>query len=55
MLVKNGDYMQVAEATEENNDIIKIAYDIKLAGHQGIFKTLKRIQKKQPGKVSKLM
>ena len=45
-LVKNGDYMQVAEATEKNNDIIRDAHDTRLAGHQGIFKTLKRIQEK---------
>ena len=27
MLVRNGDYMQVAEATEENQNIIKEAHD----------------------------
>ena len=46
MLVKNGNYMQVTEATEKNNDIIKKVHDTKLAGHQRIFKTLKRIQEK---------
>ena len=46
MLVKNGNYMQIAETTEENNDIIKNAHDTKLTGHQGIFKTMKRIQEK---------
>ena len=46
MLVKKSDYMQIIEATEKNNDIIKEIHDIKKAGHQGIFKTLKKIQKK---------
>ena len=46
MLVKTGNYMQIIEATEENNDIIKKAHDTKLAGHQRILKTLKRIQEK---------
>ena len=46
MLIKNGNYMQVIEATEENNDIIKNVHDTRLAGHQGIFKILKRIQEK---------
>ena len=46
MLVKNGNYMQVAETTEENNDIIRKAHDTRLAGHQKNFKTLKRIQEK---------
>ena len=55
MLVKKGDYMQITEATEKNNDIIRNANDTKLTGHQRIFKTLKRIQKNQPGKTSKLI
>ena len=46
MLVKNGNYMQVTEATEENNDIIRDAHDTKLAGYQKVLKTLKRIQEK---------
>ena len=46
MLVKNGDYMQITETTEKNNDIISDVHDTKLTGHQGIFKTLKKIQKK---------
>ena len=46
MLVKNGDYMQITEATEKNNNIIKNAHDIRLAGHQKKIKTLKRIQEK---------
>ena len=46
MLVKNGNYMQIIKTTEENNDIIKKAHDIKLTGYQKIFKTLKRIQEK---------
>ena len=29
MLVKNGDYMQIAEATERNNDIIRNVHDTK--------------------------
>ena len=33
MLVKNGNYMQVTETTEENNDIIRNAHDTRLAGH----------------------
>ena len=43
MLVKNGNYMQIAEATEKN-DIIRNVHDIKLTGYQRIFNTLKRIQ-----------
>ena len=39
LLVKNGNYMQIAEATEKNNDIIKNVHDSKLAGHQKFFKT----------------
>ena len=46
MLIKNGNYMQITEATEENNNIIREAHDTKLSGHQGIFKTLKKIQEK---------
>ena len=46
MLIKKGNHMQVAETTEENNDIIRNVHDIRLAGHQKIFKTLKRIQEK---------
>ena len=46
MLVKNGNYMQVIEITEENNDIIRNVHDTRLAEHQRIFKTLKRIQEK---------
>ena len=44
MLVKNGNYMQITEATEKNNDIIRDAHDTKLVGHQKIFKILKKIQ-----------
>ena len=46
MLVKNGNYMQMTEATEKNNDIIRNAHDTKLTGYQRIFKTLKKIQEK---------
>ena len=46
MLVKNGNYMQIIETTEENNDNIKNVHDTKLAGHQRIFKILKKIQEK---------
>ena len=46
MLVKNGNYMQITETTEKNNDIIRNVHDTKIAGHQKIFKTLKRIQGK---------
>ena len=46
MLVKNGNYMQVTEATEKNNDIIRNVHDTKLAEHQKNLKTLKRIQEK---------
>ena len=55
MLVKNGNYMQITETTEENNDIIKNVHDINLTGYQKIFKTLKKIQKQQHRKTSKLM
>ena len=55
MLIRNGDYMQITEAIEKNNDIIKNVHDPKLTEHQIIFKTLKKIPKKQPGKISKLM
>ena len=34
MLVKNGNYIQVAETTAKNNDIIKSVHDSKLTGHQ---------------------
>ena len=53
MLIRNGDYMQVAETTEENQNIIKKTHDTKLTGHQGIFKTFKKIQKKRHGKALK--
>ena len=46
MLVRNGNYMQITEATEENNDIIKNIHDTRITGHQKIFKVLKRIQEK---------
>ena len=46
MLVKKGIYMQITETIEKNNDIIKNVHDIKLTGHQRIFKTLKKIQEK---------
>ena len=46
MLVKNGNYMQITEATEKNNDIIKNVHETKLAGHQKKFKTLKKLQEK---------
>ena len=46
MLVKNGNYMQITEATEENNDIIRNVHDTKLTGYQRILKTLKKIQEK---------
>ena len=46
MLVRKSDYMQVAEASEENQNIIREAHDTKLAGYQGVFKTFKKIQKK---------
>ena len=55
ILVKQGNYMQVTEATEKNNDIIKNAHDTRLTGYQGIFKTLKGYMKKQLGKTSRLM
>ena len=45
MLIRKNDYMQVAEATEENQNIIKKAHDAKLAGYQRVFKPFKRIQK----------
>ena len=46
MLIRNGDYMQITETIEKNNDIIKNVHDTKLTGHQRIFKTLKKIQEK---------
>ena len=46
MLVKNGNYMQITEAIEKNNDIIRNIHDTKITGHQKIFKTLKKIQEK---------
>ena len=38
--------MQMAEAIEKNENIIKNAHDTKLAGHQKVFKTLKKVQEK---------
>ena len=46
MLIKNGNYMQVTEITEKNENIIKNAHDTKLIGHQKNFKKLKKIQEK---------
>ena len=46
MMVKNGNYMPITEATEKNNDIIRNIHDIKLTDHQFFFKTLKKIQEK---------
>ena len=46
MLVKNGNYMQITETTEKNNDIIKKVHDTRLAGYQKTFKTLNRILEK---------
>ena len=34
MLVKNGNYMQITEATEKNNDIIRNVHDTRLTGYQ---------------------
>ena len=53
LLVKNGNYMQITEATEKNNDIIRDVHDSKLTGHQGIFKILKKIQEKTTWKSNK--
>ena len=46
MLVKNGCYMQITEATEKNNDIIRNVHDTRLTGYQKKLKTLKKIQEK---------
>ena len=46
MLIKNGNYMQILEATEKTENIIKHFYNTKFIGHQIFLKTLKRIQKK---------
>ena len=46
ILIRKGDYMQVAEAIEKNQNIIKEAHDTKLTGYQGVFKTFKKIQGK---------
>ena len=43
MLIRNGDYMQVAKTTEKNENVIKKAHDSKLAGYQIFLKPLKRI------------
>ena len=43
MLVKNNNYMQITEATEKNNDIIRNVHDTKLTGYQFFLKTLSRI------------
>ena len=45
MLIKNSNYMQIAETTEENQNIIRNAHDTKSSGHQGILKTLEKTQK----------
>ena len=45
MLIRNGNYIQIIEITEKNENIIKNAHDTKLTGHQKVFKTLKKIQK----------
>ena len=38
MLVKNGNYMQITEATKKNNDIIKNVHDTRITGHQFFLK-----------------
>ena len=55
MLIRNGNYMQITEAIEKNENIIKNAHDIKLTRHQGVLKILKKIKKQQHGKASRLM
>ena len=37
--------MQITKTTEKNDDMIKNAHDSKIAKHQNILKTLKKIQK----------
>ena len=54
MLVKKGNYMQITEATEKNNDIIKNVHDTRITGYQKIFKTLKRIQERTTWKNIKI-
>ena len=46
MLVKNGNYMQITEVTEKNNDIIRNAHDNKINRASKKIKTLKKIQEK---------
>ena len=50
MLVKNGNYMQITETIEKNNDIIRNVHDTKLTEYQFFLKTLKKIQKKSTWK-----
>ena len=33
MLIRNGNYMQIIEAIEKNENIIRDAHDTKLTGH----------------------
>lgn len=46
LLKRNGEVLERAEASEEISDIIRQAHNPRTSGHQGITKTLRRIQEK---------
>ena len=46
MLIRNGNYIQIIETTDKNENIIRNAHDTKLTGYQKVFKTLKKVQEK---------
>ena len=55
ILVKNGNYMQIAKATKKNENVIKNAHDSKLVGYPKKLKTQKKNHmEKHQGKCKKI-